>query len=83
MTAVFKVCFLNASVKRQVLFFIPITCVTLIFTLTPREEQRLRVSENRVLRRIFGTKMEVVMGGWRSLHNEELHKLYTHQILLV
>jgi hypothetical protein len=35
------------------------------------------VFENRVLRRIFGTKREEVAGGWRRLHNEELHNLYT------
>jgi hypothetical protein len=34
------------------------------------------VSENRVLRRIFGHKREEVAGGWRRLHNEELHNLY-------
>jgi hypothetical protein len=34
------------------------------------------VSENRVLRRIFGPKREVVAEGWRRLHNEELHNLY-------
>jgi hypothetical protein len=34
------------------------------------------VFENRVLRRIFGPKMEEVAGGWRRLHNEELHNLY-------
>jgi hypothetical protein len=34
------------------------------------------VSENRVLRRIFGPKWEEMMGGWRRLHNEELHNLY-------
>jgi hypothetical protein len=35
------------------------------------------VSENRALRRIFGPKREEVAGGWRRLHNEELHNLYT------
>jgi hypothetical protein len=35
------------------------------------------VSENRVLRRMFGPKMEEVVGSWRRLHNEELHNLYT------
>jgi hypothetical protein len=44
--------------------------------LTLREEHRLRVSENRVLRRIFGPKREEVEGEWRRLHNEELHNLY-------
>jgi hypothetical protein len=33
--------------------------------------------ENRVLRRIFGPKMDEVTGGWRKLHNEELHNLYS------
>jgi hypothetical protein len=46
------------------------------WSLTLRREQRLRVSENRVLRRIFGPKREEVAGGWRGLHNEELHNLY-------
>jgi hypothetical protein len=40
-----------------------------------REEHRLRVFENRVLRRIFGTKREEVTGSWRRLHNE-FHNLY-------
>jgi hypothetical protein len=40
-----------------------------------REEHRLRVSENRVLRRIFGPKREED-GSWRKLHNDELHNLY-------
>jgi hypothetical protein len=35
------------------------------------------VFENRVLRRIFGTKRGEVTGGWRKLHNEELHSLYS------
>jgi hypothetical protein len=41
------------------------------------EEHRLRVFENRVLRRIFGTERVEVMGGLRQLHSEELHKLYS------
>jgi hypothetical protein len=35
------------------------------------------VFENRVLRRIFGPKRDGVIGGWRKLHNEELHNLYS------
>jgi hypothetical protein len=42
-----------------------------------RKEHRLRVSENRVPRRIFGPKRGEVTGGWRKLHNEELHNLYS------
>jgi hypothetical protein len=43
------------------------------WSLTPREEQSLGVFDNTVLRRIFGPKREEVAGGWRRLHNEELH----------
>jgi hypothetical protein len=43
------------------------------WSVTLREEHRLRVFENRVLRRIFGPKRDEVTGGWRKLHNEELH----------
>jgi hypothetical protein len=38
---------------------------------------RLKVFENRVLRRIFGPKRDDVKGGWRKIHNEELHSLYS------
>jgi hypothetical protein len=41
-----------------------------------REEHRLRVFENRVLRRIFGPKRDEMTGEWRKLHSEELHNLY-------
>jgi hypothetical protein len=50
-------------------------CKTCYHTL--REEHRLRVFENRVLRRIFGPKREEMAEGWRRLHNEELHNLYS------
>jgi hypothetical protein len=42
-----------------------------------REEHKLRVFENRVLRRIFGPNRDEVTGRWRKLHNEELHGLYS------
>jgi hypothetical protein len=45
------------------------------WSLTVREEHKLRVFENRVLRRIFRPKRDGVTGGWRKLHNEELHNL--------
>jgi hypothetical protein len=44
--------------------------------LTLREEHRLGVVLNRVLRRLFGPRKDEVTGGWRKLHNEELHGLY-------
>jgi len=42
-----------------------------------REERRLRVFENRVLRRIFGPKRDEATGEWRKLHNEEINHLYS------
>jgi hypothetical protein len=41
-----------------------------------RDEHRLRVFENKVLRRIFGPRRDEVTGEWRKLHNEELNDLY-------
>ena len=46
-----------------------------------REELRLRVFENTVLRRVFGPKKDEVTGEWRKLHNEELSDLYFYPIL--
>ncbi|KAJ4438946.1 hypothetical protein ANN_14900 [Periplaneta americana] len=48
-----------------------------IWTLTLRDEHRLRVFENKVLRKIFGTKRDEVTGEWRKLHNTELNALYS------
>jgi hypothetical protein len=45
-------------------------------------EHRLRVFENRVLRRIFGPKRDEVTGDWRRLHNEELYDLYSSQNII-
>jgi hypothetical protein len=47
------------------------------WSLTLREERRLRVFKNRVLRRIFGSKRDEVTGEWRKLHNEEFNDLYS------
>jgi hypothetical protein len=44
--------------------------------LSLRDEQRLKVFEKRVLKRIFGRKKEEVAGGWRRMHTENLHNLY-------
>jgi hypothetical protein len=50
------------------------------WSLTVREEHKLRVFENSVLRRIFGPKRDRVTGGWRKLHNEELHNCTLRQV---
>ena len=47
------------------------------WSLTLKEGRRLRVFENRVLRRIFGSKRDEVTGDWRNLYNEELNDLYS------
>jgi hypothetical protein len=47
-----------------------------------RKEHRLRVFENRVVRRIFGPKKDEVKGEWRKLHSEELHNLYSSQDII-
>jgi hypothetical protein len=52
-----------------------VSCET--WPLTLREEHKLRVFENRMLRRICGPKRDRVTGGWRKLHNEELHNVYS------
>jgi hypothetical protein len=50
--------------------------------LTLREEHRLRVFKNRVLRKMFGRRRYEVAGGWRKLHNKELHELYSSSSLI-
>jgi hypothetical protein len=47
------------------------------WSLALRKENKLKVFENRVLRRIFGPKRDEVTGEWRKLHNEKLHDLYS------
>jgi hypothetical protein len=48
-----------------------------------REEHKLRVFENRVLRRMFGPKRDRLAGAWRKLHNEELHSLYSSPSIII
>jgi hypothetical protein len=47
------------------------------WSLTLREERRLRMFENTVLRRVFGPRRDEVTGEWRKLHNEELNDLHS------
>jgi hypothetical protein len=68
----------NVKVKIFKTIILPVVlygCET--WSLTLREEHRLRVFENRVLRRICGTKRDEVTENWRKLHNKELHNLYS------
>jgi hypothetical protein len=52
------------------------------WSLTLREERRLRVFENRVLTRLFGPKRDKGIGEWRKLHNEELNDLSSSLIII-
>jgi hypothetical protein len=68
----------NLKIKIYRTIILPVVlygCET--WSLTLREKSGLRVFENRVLRRIFGSKRDEVTGEWRKLHNEELHDLYS------
>jgi hypothetical protein len=68
----------NMKIKIYRTIILPVVlygCETLSLTL--REEYRLRVFENRVLRRIFGPKRDEVTREWRKLNNGELHNLYS------
>jgi hypothetical protein len=68
----------NVKVKTYKTIILPAVlygCET--WSVTLREEHRLRVFGNRVLRGIFGTKGDEVTGEWRKLHNGELHNLYS------
>jgi hypothetical protein len=71
------------QIKAGINQFLPVVlygCET--WSLTLREEHRLRVFENRVLRRIFGPKNDEVTREWRKLHDKELHDLYSLPIII-
>jgi len=67
---------LKIAIYRTIILLVDLYgCET--WTLTLREERRLRVFENRVLKRIFGPKRDEVTREWRKLHNEEVNALYS------
>jgi len=72
---------LSKNLKIKIIYRIIILLVILYgcetWLLTLREERRLRVFENWVLRRIFGPRRYEVIGEWRKLHKEELNDLYS------
>ena len=61
--------------KTIILLVVLYGCET--WSLTLREEHRLRVFKNKVLRKIFGVKRDEITGEWRELHNAELHAFYS------
>jgi len=73
-----RLLFKNTKIKIYRTVILPVVlygCET--WSLTLREERRLRMFENRVLRRIFGPKRDEVTGEWGKLHNGELNDLYS------
>ena len=75
---VFQFAIKNLKIKIYTTIILPVflyECET--WSLTLGEESRSRLFENRVLRRIFGTKRDEVTGEWRKLLNEELNDLYS------
>ena len=71
----------NLKIEIYRIIILPVVlygCETWSLTLT--EESRLKVSEKRVLRRIFGLKRDEVTGEWRKLHNEELNDMHAPNI---
>jgi hypothetical protein len=70
------VCFGQVTIYKTIILPVALYgCET--WSLTVREEHKLRVFENRVLRRIFRPKRDGLTGGWRKPHNKELHNLYS------
>jgi hypothetical protein len=67
----------NLKIKIYRTIILPIWYGCETWSLRLREERKLRVSENMVLRRIFGLRSDEVMGEWRRLHHEELKDLYS------
>jgi hypothetical protein len=68
----------NLKIKIYKTIILPVVlygCET--WSLTLKQEHKLRVFDNRVLRRIFGPKKDEVKGEWRKLHNKELRDLYS------
>ena len=66
----------NLKIKLYRTIILPVLYGCETWLLTLQEECRLRVFENRVLRRIFGPERDEVTGEWRKVHNEELNDLY-------
>jgi hypothetical protein len=81
----YNLLFTNQKYTIQIKIYINIILLIVWYgcgtcSLTLRKERSLKVLENRVLRRVFGSKNDEVTGEWRKLHNEELMICTPHQI---
>jgi hypothetical protein len=76
-------CKKNVKVRIYKTIILPVVlCGCETWSLTVGEEHKLGVFENKVLRRIFKPKRDGVRGGWRKLHKEELHNLYSSPCII-
>ena len=81
LTPVFQFAIQNIKIKIYRSTILPVVLYeSETWSLTLREERRLRVFENRVLRRIFGPKRHELTGEWRKLHTVELNDLTAHPV---
>ena len=79
----FSLLYKNLKIKIYRTIILPVVlCGCETWSLKLREERRLRVFENRVLRRSFGPKRDEVTGEWRKLHNEELNEAYSSRNII-
>ena len=77
-SSAFQFAIQNLKIERYRTIILPVVLYGReTWSLTLREEHRLRVFENRVLRKIFVPKRDKVTGEWRKLYNEELNNLYS------
>jgi hypothetical protein len=72
----------NIKIKIYKTIILPVLCMGGKQPLALREERRLKVFENRVVRSISGHNSDEVTGSWRQFHNEELHNLYSSQNII-
>jgi hypothetical protein len=73
----------NVRIRKYTSIKFPVVlCGCETWSLSLREKHRLRVFKNGVLRRIFGPRRAEVVEGWRKVHNEELHDLYSWQRMM-
>ena len=81
--SVFPLYFLKTNIKIYRTIILPtVLCGCEAWSLTLREEGRLRVFDNRVLRKLFGPKRDEVTGEGRRLHNKELYALYSSPYMI-
>jgi hypothetical protein len=61
----------------KIIILLVVLCGCETLSLALREKHRLKAFENRLLRRIFGSKRQEIIGDWRKLHNDKLHNLHS------